>query len=83
MDAGQDSAHVVSLSPPPIHKHPHLRHRSRDRNTAESDDKEVFAWRKVGGNIDKVVATTLRHMKALYDKLRHTHEGTLESSRQI
>ena len=62
MDAGQDSAHVVSLSPPPLHKHPHLRHRSRDRNTGLSDDKEVFAWRKVGGNI-AIETDTLRHTK--------------------
>ena len=46
MDRCQDSAHVVSLSPPPLHKHPHLRARSQSR---EREEKEVFAWRKVRG----------------------------------
>ena len=46
MDQSQDSAHVVSLSPPPIHKHPHLRPRSQELDLEE--EKGVFAWRKVG-----------------------------------
>ena len=36
-------AKVVTASPPPLHKHPHLGPGSR----SHSRDRDVFAWRKV------------------------------------
>ena len=49
LDQVHDSAQVVSLSPPPLHKHPHLRGRSQSRE-ARQEDRDVFAWRKVCHN---------------------------------
>ena len=46
LDQVHDSAHVVSASPPPIHKHPHLGPRTRS-HSREHEDRDVFAWRKV------------------------------------
>ena len=37
------TAQVVTASPPPLHKHPHLGPGSR----SHSRDRDVFAWRKV------------------------------------
>ena len=42
-----DSAHVVSCSPPPIHKHPHLAPRSEAARNSSCEDRDLFAWRKV------------------------------------
>ena len=47
LDQVHDSAHVVSVSPPPIHKHPHLRQSRSHSREARPEDRDVFAWRKV------------------------------------
>ena len=43
-----DTAHVVSGSPPPLHRHPHLGTGNRSQEgKLKVGDRDLFAWRKV------------------------------------
>lgn len=65
---------MVSVSPPPIHKHPHLAPRTRS-HSREHEDRDVFAWRKVNYTVlvqeNHLFWLTIRLMPSIRDMSCH------------